>query len=224
MVLVFAMADPLDRQNMRFPPARGQAADQRVAACAARPPTTWPVVLQRRQQRGGIGGRIADQQPRRLQIRLPALGGGAGIADRQDLRRRQRRPRGAVGLQRLRHRLPPLRQRRELPAQRVLAEAGADLRQHAQALDRPAARRQHAAPGHEQLAAVRQRGDRLHQPLAQGGAADHHAAAAVGQRGGQDLGGAGGAAIHHDDHRHFLGQLARLSSARPASPRGRGRR
>ena len=99
-------------------------------------------------------------------------------------------------------------------------EAGADLRQHAQPLDRPAARRQHAAPGDEQLAAVRQRRDRLHQPLAEGGAADHHAAAAVGQRGGQDLGGAGGAAVHHHDDRHVLGQLAGARIARCAIASG----
>ena len=52
------------------------------------------------------------------------------------------------------HRLGALRQRGELAVQGFLAQAGADLRQYAEALDRPAQRGEHAAPGDEQLAAV----------------------------------------------------------------------
>ena len=59
--------------------------------------------------------------------------------------------------------------------------------------------------------------DGLHQPLAEGRAADHHRAAAVGQRGGQDLRRAGGAAVDHHDHRHVL------APARPARSARRGR-
>ncbi len=65
---------------------------------------------------------------------------------------------------------------------------------------RPAAGRQHAAPGDEQLAAVGQLADRLHQALAQRRAADHHGAALSGQRAGHDLGGAGRAAVDQHDH------------------------
>src|SRR4051812_15822024 len=106
------------------------------------------------QEGRGIGGRITDQQASGVQIDLAALGGRAGTADCQNLRRWQWRPGCAMRRDRLRHRLTALGQCGELPAKSALAQAGTYLREDAKSVDRPAARRQHATPRDEQLTTV----------------------------------------------------------------------
>ncbi len=135
-------------------------------------------------------------------------------------RRGQRRPRGAFAGRPPRHRLLPCANAASCRSAASRPGAGADLRQHAEPLDRPAQRRQHAAPGDIQRPAVRQRQDGLHQTLPQRGAAHHHGAALVGQGGGQDFRGAGGAAIDQHHHRQAARDVLAIGAEHVRRPCG----
>ena len=74
--------------------------------------------------------------------------------------------------------------------------------------------------GEVEEAAVRERLDLLHEALAERARADHRGAIAVAQRAGDDLGGAGAAAVHEHDHRDVLVDRVALGVQRAL---GRGR-
>ena len=78
------------------------------------------------------------------------------------------------------------------------------------ALDGAPARRVPARGRELERHAFAQREERLHQPLAEGGRADHHRAVVVLERAGDDLRGAGGALVDQHDDRQVGPRLARV--------------